>query len=105
MQSTEPHSIFDTKYSKSILAFLALSSFAPAQNNVTLNCASGNETFNVALSNTGGLTLGLGFEVEYLLIGGGGSGSAGTAFVGGNGGSGISVIRYKATFREWLLKM
>lgn len=93
------------KYSKTILAFLALSSFAPAQSNIMLNGASGNETFNVARSTTGGLTLGLGFEVEYLLIGGGGFGSAGTAFVGRNDGSGLVVIRYKAAFREWLMKM
>ena len=77
------------KYSKTILAFLALSSFAPAQSNIMLNGASGNETFNVARSTTGGLTLGLGFEVEYLLIGGGGGGEVARAMVEGGVDAGI----------------
>ncbi|MFN6017299.1 MAG: glycine-rich domain-containing protein [Verrucomicrobiota bacterium] len=71
--------------------FVSLSGLALAQQNVTLDGASGNETFNVARSTTGGLTIGLGFEVEYLLIGGGGAGGStvtGDDGVDGTGGGG-----------------
>lgn len=54
-------------------ALLALSGSLPlaAQTSVTLDGASGSQTYDVALSTTGGLTLGLGFGVDYLIIGGG----------------------------------
>ena len=66
-----------------------------AQTSVTLDGASGNQTFNVARSTTGGLTLGLGFEVEYLLIGGGGAGGStvtGDDGVDGTGGGGAGGL-------------
>ena len=66
--------------------FLGLASLSYAQTTVTLDGASGSQTFNVARSTTGGLSLGLGFEVEYLVIGGGGAG--GGAYDTGPGGGG-----------------
>jgi hypothetical protein len=71
--------------------FLGLASLAYAQTSVTLDGASGSQTFNLPRSTAGGLTLGLGFEVEYLVIGGGGAGgSTGTTSDGvdGTGGGG-----------------
>lgn len=71
-------------------ALLALSGSLPlaAQTSVTLDGASGSQTYNVARSTNGGLTLGLGFGVDYLIIGGGGSGAYATPNSDGIDGTG-----------------
>ncbi len=71
-------------------ALLALSGSLPlaAQTSVTLDGASGSQTYDVARSTTGGLTLGLGFGVDYLIIGGGGSGAYATPNSDGIDGTG-----------------
>lgn len=66
----------------SSFAFLSLASVGFAQTTVTLDGASGSQSYNIARSTNGGLSMGLEFQVEYLVIGGGGSGGTG----GGNGG-------------------
>jgi autotransporter-associated beta strand protein len=77
------------RHSKSILTFLALSSIAPAQTAITLNGASGSVSHATARSTNGGLSIGLGFEVEYLVVGGGGGGGNGyDSGPGGGGGAG-----------------
>jgi autotransporter-associated beta strand protein len=68
--------------------FLGLASLAYAQTSVTLDGASGSQTFNLPRSTAGGLTLGLGFEVEYLVIGGGGAGGGAYDYGPGGGGAG-----------------
>ena len=76
-----------TSLMKTVLTiFLGLASLTYAQTTVTLDGASGSQTFNVARSTTGGLSLGLGFEVEYLIVGGGGGG--GNGYEDGPGGGG-----------------
>jgi hypothetical protein len=80
---------FVTTFMKPVLTiFLGLASLSYAQTTVTLDGASGSQTFNVARSTTGGLSLGLGFEVEYLLIGGGGAGGATSITADGVDGTG-----------------
>jgi hypothetical protein len=75
--------------------FLSLASLGYAQTSVTLDGASGSQTFNVARSTAGGLTLGLGLGVEYLVVGGGGAGgstattSDGVDGTGGGGAGGF----------------
>ena len=88
-----------TSFMKPVFSiFLGLASLSYAQTTVTLDGTSGSQTFNVARSTTGGLSLGLGFEVEYLLIGGGGGGG-GVGVGGGNagGGGGGQVLAGAAT--------
>lgn len=64
-------------------AFLGMATLGLSQTTVRIDGSSGNQTYSVSRSTSGGgLTLGLDFEVEYLVVGGGGSG--GTA--GGNAG-------------------
>ena len=71
------------------LICLSLASGSLAQTTVTLDGASGSQTFNVPRTTLGGLTLGLGFEVEYLVVGGGGGGGNGyDDGPGGGGGAG-----------------
>lgn len=52
----------------------------------TFNAASGSATFTGNSTLSGTVTLGLGFEVEYLVVGGGGAGGFGSG--GGGGGAG-----------------
>ena len=71
--------------------FLSLASIGLAQTTVTLDGASGSQTYNVVRTTDGGLSLGLEFEVQYLLVGGGGAGGAtatSTDGVDGTGGGG-----------------
>jgi hypothetical protein len=76
-------------FMKTVLSiFFGLASLSYAQTNVTLDGASGSQSFNVARSTTGGLSLGLGFQVEYLLIGGGGGGGGVQGSNAGGGGGG-----------------
>jgi hypothetical protein len=76
-----------TSFMKPVLSiFLGLASLSYAQTTVTLDGASGSQTFNVARSTTGGLSLGLAFEVEYLIVGGGGGGGSRHGGGGGAGG-------------------
>lgn len=81
-----------TKLRNSTLALISLSSLTHAQTTVTLDGASGSQSYSVARTTNGGLTIGLGLEVEYLIVagGGGGAGSANdsTAWGGGGGGAG-----------------
>jgi hypothetical protein len=81
-----------TKLRNSTLALISLSSLTHAQTTVTLDGASGSQSYSVARTTNGGLTIGLGLEVEYLIVagGGGGAGSANdsTAWGGGGGGGG-----------------
>lgn len=85
----QPHSM---KPIASSLVYLGLASFSFAQTFVTLDGASGSESYNIGRSTTGGLSLGLGFEVEYLVLagggGGGGSGLDTSAWGSGGGGAG-----------------
>jgi len=74
--------------------FLSLASIGMAQTSVTLDGTSGSQTFNVARSTDGGLSLGLGLELEYLLIGGGGGGGGATGSnAGGGGGTSARGVR------------
>ena len=77
--------------------FLGLASLGYAQTTVTLDGTSGSQTFNVARSTNGGLSLGLGFEVEYLLIGGGGGGGGIGLGSNAGGGGGGQVLAGAAT--------
>ena len=52
----------------------------------TFNAASGSATLTGNSTLSGPVTLGLGFEVEYLVVGGGGAG--GGSYYGGGGGAG-----------------
>jgi autotransporter-associated beta strand protein len=70
-----------------------------AQTSVTLDGASGNQIFNVARSTTGGLTIGLGFEVEYLVVGGGGGGGNGYDDGPGGGGGAGGLLQGNLTFQ------
>ncbi len=70
-----------------------------AQTSVTLDGASGNQIFNVARSTTGGLTIGLGFEVEYLIVGGGGGGGIGYDDGPGGGGGAGGLLQGNLTFQ------
>ncbi len=71
-----------------IFIFFGIASLSYSQTTVTLDGASGSQTYSVARSTTGGLSLGLGFEVEYLLIGGGGAGGSTLTTVDGVDGTG-----------------
>jgi hypothetical protein len=53
------------------LAFLGN---AQAQTTATLDGTSGNNTISTSYSTNGNLTLGMGFYVDYLIVGGGGGG-------------------------------
>lgn len=75
------------------LLFCGLSNLLAAQTTVTLDGASGSQTYSLARTTDGGLTLGLAFQVEYLVVGGGGGGggaggSNGDYDGGGGGGAG-----------------
>ncbi len=61
---------------------------ALAQSNIKLNGSSGSQSYSAQRSTTGGLTLGLEFQVEYLLVGGGGGGGGATHSNAGGGGGG-----------------
>lgn len=67
----------------------------PAQNVITLNGTSGSNAISTAYSTNGGLTLDLGFSVQYLLVGGGGGGggAAGVTFFSAGGGGGGQVLQ------------
>jgi hypothetical protein len=73
-------------------AFLSLASIGFAQTAVTLDGASGSQSHNQSLSTDGGLTLDLGFKIDYLVVAGGGGGAGSqndsTAWGGGGGGAG-----------------
>ena len=69
------------------LTTIALTLPLAAQTTVTLDGASGSQSYNVARTTNGGLTLGLGFDVEYLVVGGGGGG--GSRHGGGGGAGGV----------------
>ena len=79
------------KLRNSTLALISLSSLTHAQTTVTLDGASGSQSYSVARTTNGGLTIGLGLEVEYLVVAGGGSGgTAGdTSGTGGGGAGGL----------------
>ena len=70
-----------------------------AQTTVTLDGASGSQTYSVARSTTGGLSLGLGFEVEYLVVGGGGGGGNGYDDGPGGGGGAGGLLQGNLTFK------
>ena len=74
------------------ITLLSLASIGFAQTAVTLDGASGSQSHGVTLNTDGGLTLDLGFKIDYLVVagGGGGAGSANdsTAWGGGGGGAG-----------------
>lgn len=76
-------------------ALLTVSLVLPvsAQTSVTLDGASGSQSYNVARSTNGGLTLGLAFEAEYLVVGGGGGGGSRHAGGGGAGGVRSGVVQ------------
>lgn len=57
------------------------------QTSITLDGASGSETYVADRTTDGGLTLGLSFQVEYLVVGGGGGG--GSRHGGGGGAGGV----------------
>lgn len=58
-----------------------------AQSTVTIDGTSGTNTSSANYSTTGGLTLGLGFYIDVLVVGGGGGG--GSRFGGGGGAGGV----------------
>jgi autotransporter-associated beta strand protein len=68
-----------------LLSTLAMTCPLNAQTTVTLNGTSGSNTISDSYSTDGGLNLRLGLAVEYLIVGGGGSGVDG---YGGGGGAG-----------------
>jgi autotransporter-associated beta strand protein len=74
------------------LAFLAAASSLSGQ--VLISGSGGllNETYSTAIDTTGGKSLGLVFQIEYLVVGGGGggggSGTDSSAWGGGGGGAG-----------------
>ena len=68
------------------LAACAMVSPLAAQSSVTLDGTNGSNQINTPFSTNGGLTLDLGFYVEYLIVGGGGGG--GNAYEYGPGGGG-----------------
>lgn len=74
-------------------AVASLASLATAQNTVTLDGASGSQTYSIERSASGGLTLGLGFDVEYLVVGGGGGGGSRHGGGGGAGGVRSGVVQ------------
>ena len=70
------------------LLTVALTLPLAAQNTVALNGTSGAETYNTSRTTTGGLTLGLEFQIEYLMVGGGGGGGGAAGSNAGGGGGG-----------------
>jgi hypothetical protein len=69
-------------------ALLACASGAHAQTLVTLDATTGTNSISTSYSTTGGLTLNMGFFVDYLIVGGGGGGGNGG---GGGGGGGFQT--------------
>lgn len=88
------------KLRNSTLALISLSSLTHAQTTVTLDGASGSQSYSVARTTDGGLTIGLGLEVEYLVVagGGGGAGSANDSTAWGGGGGGAGGVLAGSTF-------
>ena len=70
-----------------VLLTITGATIAVAQTSVTLNGSTGTNTVATSYSTTGGLTLGLGFAVDALVVGGGGGGGA--RFGGGGGAGGV----------------
>lgn len=63
-----------------------------SQTSVTLDGTSGTNTTAATHSTSGGLTIGLGFFVDYLIVGGGGGNGGGVtnvAYPSGGGGGGV----------------
>lgn len=71
---------------------LSLASIGFAQTSVTLDGASGSQSHSQLLSTDAGLTINLGFKIDYLIVAGGGGGAGSdndsTAWGGGGGGAG-----------------
>ena len=83
-------------YKITFTAALAAFAMAPpltAQTSVTLDGTNGSKQINSGFSTNGGLTLDLGFFVDYLVIGGGGGGggAGGVTFFSAGGGGGGQV--------------
>ncbi|MFN7341647.1 MAG: glycine-rich domain-containing protein, partial [Opitutia bacterium] len=77
-----------------VLPLLLAASAVQAQTvmHIAGNRGASVETYSAALSTSGGLTLNLGFQVDYLMVGGGGggagSGTDSSAWGSGGGGAG-----------------
>lgn len=73
-------------------SFLSLATLGFGQTTVTLNGASGSQSYSIPRSTNGDLSINLALEIEYLIVGGGGGGggsaSDGTAWGAGGGGAG-----------------
>lgn len=67
---------YKTTITATLTAFAMVFPLA-AQTSVTLDGTSGSNTLNTTRSTEGGLSLGLGFFAEYLIVGGGGGGGGG----------------------------
>lgn len=86
-----------------LLLAAATSIVLPAQTVVTLDGTSGANAVSTGYSTNGGLTLSLGFFVDYLIVGGGGGGGGSVwgSHNGGGGGGGEfiagSSLRLNAT--------
>lgn len=80
---------YKTTITATLTAFAMVFPLA-AQTSVTLDGTSGSNTLNTTRSTEGGLSLGLGFFAEYLIVGGGGGGGGGgyIDIVGSGGGGG-----------------
>lgn len=86
------------KYSRLTTSFLTgllatgSASMGFSQTTVTLDGSSGSQTYDVArTTDNGGLTLSMGIQVEYLIVGGGGGGGGGYD-TGGGGGGGAGMV-------------
>jgi hypothetical protein len=87
-----------TKLRNSTLALISLSSLTHAQTTVTLDGASGSQSYSVARTTDGGLTIGLGFQVEYLVVAGGGGGGGADGDYDGAGGGGAGGFLTGSTY-------
>ena len=79
------------KPSVTIITLLAAASLG-AQTVLSLNGASGAAVHSQSLSTSGGLSIGLDFKVEYLVVAGGGGGGGGYDTGGGGGGAAGMVL-------------
>ena len=75
-----------------LFLLFGFSSLLHGETTITLDGATGSQSYALERSTNGGLTIGLGLEVEYFIVAGGGGGAGsdndGSAWGGGGGGAG-----------------
>jgi hypothetical protein len=86
------------KATRHLLLLLGLSNLLHGQTTVTLDGATGSQSYALERSTNGGLTIGLGFQVEYLVVAGGGGGGGAYGGSDGGGGGGAGGMLAGATF-------